>query len=78
MKLRETGTASRQVALPACLAVIEHFPAVTNVTLEPEVVQTATESDAKVTGFPDAPPVAVSATGPPVRGVPEGALKLMT
>jgi len=66
------------VALPACVAVIEHFPAVTNATLEPEVVQTAAESDANVTGFPDAPPVAVSATGPPVRDVSERALKWMT
>ena len=58
-----TGVAAAYVALPACDAVIEHVPALTSVTDEPETVQTEALFDANDTDSPlDA--VAESATGP--------------
>jgi hypothetical protein len=48
---------------PACDAFIEHVPAAIIVTVEPlvpPVVQTAFAVLAKVNGFPDAPPAALT------------------
>jgi len=56
----------------SCVAVFECVPPVTGVTLEPEIQQMAA-SDAKTTEFPDAPPDAVSVTGPPFKGASGGA-----
>ncbi len=52
------------MALPACEAVIEHMPAATIVAVLLDTVHTANVFEAKVTGLPEAPPVAVSATVP--------------
>ena len=56
------------MALPAWLAVIGQRPALTNVTVVPlvlPVVQTLVSVEAKVTGLPEAPPVADRSTVPP-------------
>jgi hypothetical protein len=59
--------------LPAWSALIVHVPAATKVTVEPLTplaVQTAVVALVKVTGLPDAPPVAVTVyVAPPNVGL---------
>ncbi len=67
-KLRATCGAGAYAALPAWLAAMVQIPAPTRVTVAPfvlPVVQTAAVLDVKVTGLPDAPPVALTAKGAP-------------
>ena len=50
------------MAFPAWVAVIEHVPAATSVTVLPAIVHTAFVADAKLTGKPELEP-AVSGNG---------------
>ena len=53
------------MALPAWLAAITQVPAVTPVTVLPETVHTPVVVELKVTGLPEAPPVALTVPVPP-------------
>jgi hypothetical protein len=64
VKLRETGVAGAQVALPACDAWIVHVPAVIKVAVVPVTVQTLVVCEANVTARPE---LAVAVK---VKGVP--------
>jgi hypothetical protein len=55
-----TGVAAAKLALPAWLAVMEHDPAATIVTVLPATVQTAVVVEVKLTGRPE---LAVALTG---------------
>ena len=52
VRLTVTGAAAAYVALPGCVAVIEHVPAVTRVNVEPATVHTACVFDANATARP--------------------------
>jgi hypothetical protein len=72
----DTGVAAAQLASPACVAVIEHVPVETSVTLAPLTVQTPVVVLANDTGSP-LTAVAVSATGPWSTRVSAGWMKLI-
>jgi hypothetical protein len=66
-KLRVTAGAGSKSALPAWLATIVHVPTPTRVRVVPLVpvaVHTPGVVELKVTGLPEAPPVAESVNGP--------------
>jgi hypothetical protein len=64
VKLRATGVAAAQAALPPCEAWIVHVPAMRKVAVVPLTVQTLVVCDANVTASPE---VAVAVR---VKGVP--------
>ena len=77
---RSTLAAAKKLALPACEARTVHVPVAIKVNVEPlvpEVAQTLGVCDAKVTGLPEAPPVAVSVIGAAPTLTDEGGLKVI-
>ena len=52
-KLWLTGVAAAKLELPACVAWIVHWPVATNVTVDPDTVQTSVVCELKLTGRPD-------------------------
>ena len=50
MKLRDTGTATAKLALPAWPAVTEHVPTATIVTVAPDTVQTGSVAELNAKG----------------------------
>lgn len=76
---REAGAAAAKRTVPSWLAVITHVPPETKVAVEPATVQIPAVVEAKVSGLPEAPPVAESPTVWPGANVcAGGASKLMT
>ena len=71
-----TGVAGAYVELPAWLAVIEHVPSVSSVTVAPDTVQTVKLLEAKVTANPELA-VAVKANGAAPKVCPLGFPKVI-
>jgi hypothetical protein len=78
--LRSTLVAAKKVTLPACAARTVHVPVAKKVKVlpfSPDVVQTLVVCDAKVTGLPDAPPVATRVMGGDPPFTEAGGLKVI-